>query len=178
MTSIAIVEKIMELSGPVRLVAIDGRGGAGKTTFAAALSAVAGNAPVVHTDDFASDDNPISWWPLMLREAIEPLSRGEVGRRAPAGRLPRDGGGDVLEPAPIVIVEGVSAGRLEWAQHLSFLIWIETPTSERQLRVIDRDGEAAWSEWDAYELSEDEHFEVNETKKRADLVIDGRSASD
>ena len=73
---------------------------------------------------------------------------------------------------------GVSAGRLEWAQHLNFLIWVETPTSERQFRVIDRDGEAAWSEWDAYELSEDEHFEVNETKKRADLLIDGRSASD
>ncbi len=40
----------------------------------------------------------------------------------------------------IVIIEGVSAGRSEWAAHLSLLIWIETPREERLRRAVERDG--------------------------------------
>jgi Tfp pilus assembly pilus retraction ATPase PilT len=58
---VALVTDIIERPGPVRLVAVDGPGGSGKSTFAACLSAAANNAPIVHTDDFASWDNPINW---------------------------------------------------------------------------------------------------------------------
>lgn len=58
-----VVEALMERPGPVRLVAVDGPGGAGKSTFADRLAAAAGGAPIIHTDDFASADNPIDWWP-------------------------------------------------------------------------------------------------------------------
>jgi hypothetical protein len=34
--------------------------------------------PVIHTDDFASADNPINWWPRMLAQVIEPLARGDA----------------------------------------------------------------------------------------------------
>ncbi len=49
---------------PVRrplLVAVDGPGGAGKSTFAERLSLALGGAPVVPTDDFASADAPLGW---------------------------------------------------------------------------------------------------------------------
>jgi adenylate kinase family enzyme len=36
---------------------LTGPGGSGKSTFAAHWSVAAGNAPIVHTDDFASADN-------------------------------------------------------------------------------------------------------------------------
>src|SRR5215212_9991964 len=57
-----------------RIVAVDGPGGAGKSTLAAALAAEL-DAPVVHTDDFASWDNPLDWWPRAIHQVLEPLTR-------------------------------------------------------------------------------------------------------
>jgi uridine kinase len=47
--------------GQVRLVAIDGAGGAGKSVFANRLSRIPAGAPIMHTDDFAYWDEPIRW---------------------------------------------------------------------------------------------------------------------
>ncbi len=122
-----LVAAILAKPGPLRLVAVDGPGGAGKSTFARELSGAAGGAPVVHTDDFAAADNPIDWWPRLLEQVIEPFALGDAAHYQrydwPSETLTD---WHTIEPAPIVIIEGVSAGRSEWAAHLSFLIWIET----------------------------------------------------
>jgi 2-phosphoglycerate kinase len=39
---------------PTKIIAIDGPGGAGKSSLAALLAHELGSAPVLHTDDFAS----------------------------------------------------------------------------------------------------------------------------
>ena len=78
-----------------------------------------------------------------------------------------------IEPAPIVIIEGVSAGRSEAAAHLSFLNWIETPREERLRRGVERDGNAALDDWESWMASEDAHDERVPTRERADVVIDG-----
>ena len=44
-----------------KIIAIDGPGGAGKSSFAEQLSQNLGNAPILHTDDFASWENPLNW---------------------------------------------------------------------------------------------------------------------
>ncbi|HXR12510.1 MAG TPA: hypothetical protein VN770_09460, partial [Gaiellaceae bacterium] len=44
-----------------RIVAVDGAGGAGKSSLAERLASRLG-ASIVHTDDFASWDNPVDWW--------------------------------------------------------------------------------------------------------------------
>ncbi len=153
----ALVDEIMARPGPVRLVAVDGRGGAGKTRFAATLSAAAGGAPVVHTDDFASPDESLHWWPLLLAEVIEPLMAGSTC---------------AVAAAPIVIIEGVSAGRREWAEHLSYVIWIETPTDERYRRMVAREGaDVVAREWAGYEAEEATHFGRDPVRERADLVV-------
>jgi len=164
----------MTKPGPIRLVAIDGPGGAGKSTLARELSEAAGGAPIVHTDDFATADNPIDWWPRLLSQVIEPLAREE-----PAHYQRYDWPSETLaewrtiEPAPIIIVEGVSAGRTEWASHLSFVIWIETPRDERLRRGLERDGAEAISDWERWMSDEDSHYEHDPTRARADLVLDG-----
>ena len=66
--------------GKVRLVAIDGPGGAGKTAFAERLSHALGGATIVQTDDFASWDDPLGWWPRLEAEVLEPLARGRIAR--------------------------------------------------------------------------------------------------
>lgn len=153
----SVIAAILERPGPVRLVAVDGRGGAGKTTFAAALAAAAGGARVVHTDTYADRHEGRPWWPELLREVIDPLANGAPG---------------AVEPAPIVIIEGVSAGRREWADHLTFVIWIDTPAPVRRARVVARDGPDAEASWAAYEAEEDAFYAADPVRDRADVIIE------
>jgi hypothetical protein len=39
-----------------------------------------GDATVVHTDDFASWDEPVDWWPRMLAELFIPLKENRRAR--------------------------------------------------------------------------------------------------
>lgn len=169
-----LVAAILAKPGPLRLVAVDGPGGAGKSTFARELSAAAGGAPVVHTDDFAAADNPIDWWPRLVEQVIEPFARGDAAHYQrydwPSETLAE---WHTIERAPIVIIEGVSSGRSEWAAHISFLIWIETPREERLRRGVERDGIAALDDWESWMAGEDAHYERDPTRERADVVIDG-----
>jgi uridine kinase len=168
-----IVDTAMARPGPVRLVAIDGPGGSGKSTFAAAFARAAGGAPVAHTDDFASADNPITWWPRLLEQVIEPLVGGRAARYQrydwPTEQLAEwvD-----IAPAPIVIIEGVSAGRREWREHLAFIIWIDTPSDVRLQRGLARDGDDWTDDWDDSMAAEDAHYAHDPTREVADIVID------
>ena len=159
---------------PVRLVAIDGPGGAGKSTFATRLAAAAGGVPVIHTDDFAAADNPLNWWPRLLEQVINPLKRGEPARYQrydwPSESLAER---HTVEPSEIIIIEGVSSGRSEWAEHLSFLVWIETPREVRLARAVERDGEDALDNWEFWMGEEDAHYARDPTRERADVLIDG-----
>lgn len=169
-----VVADILQRPGPVRLVAVDGPGGAGKSTFASQLSAAADGAPVVHTDDFASADNPINWWPRMLEQVIVPLTEGR-----PAFFQRYDWPSESLaewrtvEPAPIIILEGVSSARREWSQNLAFVFWVETPRDIRLQRAVERDGEEVLEDWEVWMGEEDAHYERDPTRQRSDMVIDG-----
>jgi uridine kinase len=169
-----LVAAILQLPRSVRLVAIDGPGGSGKSTFASLLSAAAGGAPVIHTDDFASADNPINWWPRLLEQVITPLTNGEPAHYQrydwPSESLAE---WHTVQPAPIVIIEGVSAARSEWSDHLTFVIWIETPREVRLARAVERDGDDALEDWEVWMGEEDLHYERDPTRERADFVIDG-----
>lgn len=162
-------------SGPVRLVGVDGCGGAGKTTYAARLSHAAGGAPVVHTDDFATHDEPLQWWPRMLTQVVEPLLRGEPASYHPYDWVDRRLATDAhtVAPAPIVVIEGVGAARSAWRDRLTHAVWIDAPRDVRLRRGIARDGEELrefWREWmraeDAYVADERPHL-------HADEVVDG-----
>ena len=98
--------------GAVRLVAIDGFGGAGKSVFAGRLSGALGGAPVVHTDAFATWDDQFDWWGRLERELLAPLADGRAARfRATDWSTGRDGPIVEVAPEPVVILEGVSSGR-------------------------------------------------------------------
>ena len=171
-----IVDEVMRRPGPVRLVAIDGPGGSGKSTFALRLSEAAGGAPIVHTDDFASAEDSLGWWPRLLEQVIEPLSRGVTATYQrydwPSCALAE---WHVVEAAPIVLIEGVSSGRSEWLAQLSFVVWIDTPRDVCLRRGLDRDGDDALEFWKEWMAAEDQHYHRDPTRDRADLVVDGTS---
>jgi hypothetical protein len=60
--------------GEIFFIAIDGRGGSGKSTLAKLLSEWL-DAQVVRTDDFASWDNPLDWWPLAIEKDFSTYRR-------------------------------------------------------------------------------------------------------
>ena len=60
---------------PNKFLAIDGHGGSGKSTLAGILADKLG-AEIIRIDDFASWDNPLNWWPLLIEYVFEPISKG------------------------------------------------------------------------------------------------------
>jgi uridine kinase len=160
--------------GATRITAVDGPGGAGKSTLASALAAGLG-AQVVHTDDFASWENPVDWWPALVADVLEPLTRRDVARFEPTFW-----GGDVkpkpvveVQPGGDVIVEGVSASREAFRPYLAFAIWIETPRDLRLARGLERDGADALPLWERWMAEEDAYVERERPHEHVDVVVRG-----
>jgi uridine kinase len=157
-----------------KIVAVDGGGGAGKSTFADRLAAALGGCAIVHTDDFASWDDPLDWWPALLERVLEPLSRGEVARFVPTQWSP-----DVLPdpqeiaPGEFLVLEGVSASREAFRPYLTYAIWIETSAEVRLQRGLERDGAAARAQWETWMAAEDAYRQRERPDLAADLVLDG-----
>jgi uridine kinase len=174
-----VVEAIRNTTPPAgvatTIVAVDGPGGAGKSTVAAALSDALGGAPVVHTDDFASWENPLDWWPDLIDRVLEPRARGQ-----PARFTPNTWGGPakpdvVVEPGGVVIVEGVTASRDAFRPYLAYAVWVETPRELRLQRGLERDGEAMREQWLAWMADEDTHIAAENPAGKADAIVPGLS---
>ena len=156
-----------------RVVAVDGHGGSGKSSLAEWL-ADALEAPVIHTDDFASWDNPIDWWPVLLEKVLRPLAEGQ-----PARYVPNSWGGGpprpqvTIAPADFVILEGVTATRAAFRSYLAFSIWVETPSDLRLRRGIERDGEAMRGQWLSWMEEEDRYVADERPAAHADLILPG-----
>jgi uridine kinase len=160
------------------VVALDGYGGAGKSTLAdhlgEVLRAEGRRVDLVHTDDFASADNPLHWWPRLLDQVLRPLRAGDAARYQrydwDLGRL---ADWRTVEPGGLILLEGVSASRNAFRPFLSLSVWIETPADERLRRGLERDGEEAqalWARWMADELA---WGNAEKPWEQADIVISG-----
>lgn len=180
---ISIIQAIQTAQTPdgmtTKIIALDGPGGAGKSSLAKQLSQKLGNAPIIHTDDFASWDNPLNWWPRLLEQVLEPLSHNEIARyqRYDWGTK-RLAEWHEIQPFDYLLLEGVSSSREAFRPYLACSIWIETPRKERLRRGLERDGETARSQWEEWMASEDEYIEREHPEQKADLVINGTEPYD
>jgi uridine kinase len=161
--------------GSVRLVAIDGSGGAGKSVFAKRLARHLGDAPVIHTDAFASWDNPVGWWGRLEDEVLGPVERGEwpVRFRAYDWEARRLGEWREIPAGEVILLEGVSSSRQAVAKRLTLAVWVEAPRDSRLARGLERDGDAMRTQWEQWMAEEDAHFAADRTRDRADLIVDG-----
>ena len=157
--------------GRTTLIAVDGPSGSGKTTYAAELARELG-ATVVSTDDFATWEQPVSWWPRLVQDVLIPI---EMGKTAYYQRIewtdgrPYLGGYRRIEPPEVLVIEGVSAGRGSISDTLSHLVWCELPDETIRLeRAVARDGEATRKHLLTWQDFERGWFAVDQTKARAD----------
>lgn len=163
----------------VRLVAIDGLAGSGKSSLARLLAAQLGAAPIVPMDDFLAWDDITTFVPRLEDQVLAPLLRGESIRYQQRDWV-HDWAGRSLGPwrevpfSPTVIFEGVSAARQEIADRLCYAIWVETPAEVCVRRGIERDGDGARALWKSFTPSLQRFFADDGTRERADLVVDGQ----
>lgn len=173
----AVARGVLVAPGPVRLVAVDGPAGSGKSTFARRLAAALGRAPVIDLDDFFGWTDLESWWPRLETEVVAPLRDGR-----PAAWGVRDWAGDprglatrgrrAAPPWPCVVLDGVSSSRLALAPRLALAVWVQAPPDERLRRGLARDGEALRPEWEAWQAMEGAFFDADATRARAGLVVE------
>jgi cytidylate kinase len=160
--------------GEGRLVCVDGPAGSGKTTLAARLVEQVADARVVHMDDLFEGWDGLPRVDAQLRGLLEPLGRGGPGRYR-RWDWHADGWAEevVVEPAPLLVLEGVGAGSLVTVPWVGVLVWVEAPRDLRRRRGIERDGETFAPYWERWAAAEVDHFARHRTRERADLVLDG-----
>ncbi len=186
-------------SASVAIVAIDGYGASGKSTIADHLCAATG-ASLVRTDDFflPTERQPragaggkaggagepalgeasrplVSFYDLtrLRAEALELLSAGHEAvfnafdwdTGAISGRLTR------VEPADLVLVEGVCSSAPELSDLVDRAIFVDTPEPDRLRRL---EGRIAPQDWDWDWLAAEKHyFSATRPMTSFDLVIRG-----
>jgi hypothetical protein len=150
--------------GRPRIIAVDGRGGGGKTALAERLGRAMQPAAVVHSDDVAWAHSRFGWDDLMIAGVLEPLRAGEPVHYRPSGwdKDGREGFLDIAAGLSTVLVEGVGVARRELMPFVDVAVWVQSDFGEARRRGIDRDmadlgrdpDEALrrWDEWEAEEV--------------------------
>ncbi|WP_245976342.1 uridine kinase family protein [Amycolatopsis palatopharyngis] len=165
--------------GATRLLAIDGPSGSGKSTLAGAVCAglrgAGVSAALVPTDDFATWDDPVGWWPRLAEGVLDEIAAGRPGRYRRmdwSSGVPVLGAWVTVHPPAVLVLEGVSAGRASIRPLLSYLCWLSGPEpAERLARSVARDGEQTRAELRAWQEFERGWFTVDATCTRADKVL-------
>ncbi|WP_084102813.1 hypothetical protein [Demequina sp. NBRC 110051] len=164
--------------GGARIVLIDGPAGAGKTTFADRLSMALDGAPVLHADDmYEGWEGLATLTDLLVRRVLAPLAQGRAAEFAcwdwHAGRR---GAALHVEPAPVVVIEGVGVGQRAARAFASLLVWVEAPAHVRHERWLDREGPQSEGHWTRWAQSEAEHFAQEHTREAAEVTVDGAAS--
>jgi len=165
-------------AGRTRVVAIDGRSGAGKTSLAEVLGGEL-RAPVVSLEDlYGGWDGLEHGIDLLVSEVLMPFADERAARVPRYDWLTREWAEPVLlEPPEVLIVEGVGAAARRAAAFESLLVWLEGAAAARKRLALDRDGQTFAPHWDMWAAQEEAMLARERTPERANVVIDGISGT-
>jgi uridine kinase len=158
--------------GSSRLVCIDGPAGSGKTTLAHEVADLAG-APVVRMDDlYPGWDGLFDVEPEVLG-LLEPLSEDRTGSYRRFDWIADEyRETHLVEPSPLLVLEGVGSGNRTWRHLVTTLVWVEAPDDVRLARGLARDGEEQRDRWVQWMRDEARLLAQEETRTHADFVFD------
>lgn len=156
--------------GPGRLVCIDGPAASGKTTLAQEVQDQT-SCRVIHMDDLYDGWDGLSAGCTQLSGVLRSLA---LGRRGTYRHYDWQRGAYshevAVEPAELIVIEGVGAGCAAVRDLITVLVWVEADEAQRRMRGASRTPPFVdrWEEWAA---SERQHFDADATRGSADLVI-------
>lgn len=181
-----VVVRLFEASAAVdgrpHLIAIDGRGGAGKSRLAEQLRERVPGSAVVHTDDIAWHHAMFDWGSVLAENVLRPLHRGAEVEFRPRAWIERGRPGVIHVPAgaDVVWIEGTGIIRQELATWIDVGIYVQGDLAEQERRLVARDGNSPEmqrhkAEW----LKEELPFMLRERPwAQAAVVVDGSSVLD
>lgn len=142
------------------VIAVDGRSGGGKSTFAAAL-AIELDAALLSTDEFAWQHSYFDWPDLLIELALVPLRHGRAVNVRPPAWIEHGREGSIVAPVrQFIVVEGVGSGQERMRSAVDQIVWIQSDAVEARRRGIARDlaerpnpveARRFWDEWTAAE---------------------------
>jgi uridine kinase len=166
--------------GGVRVVAVDGPSGAGKTIFAGrlaqALRDTGSTVELVHTDDLLDGwEDTVTFWPRLEQGVLKPLRSGEAGSYHAYhwGRGRFEVEAHVVPVPDVLVVEGVTAARRAMRTELARSVFVTAPPDVRLSRALARDGEEIREPLLAWRAREETFFAEDGTRDAADLLVDG-----
>jgi len=183
MNSKSITKKIRQFNfknKPI-IIAIDGFGGAGKSTLAKDLKNELLSATIVEVDDFflfgvKSDANKSNFdRARLVEQVLKPLEQGEVAsyQKSIDKNNPLSEHFDV--PAvDYVIIEGVSSLHPDIAEYIDYRIWLDIPAEVAKIRMIKRDREQGQDHgelWDHWTDSYQDYKDLHSPEASADLIV-------
>ncbi|MDD7587008.1 MAG: hypothetical protein SPK00_07080 [Corynebacterium glucuronolyticum] len=157
-----------------RFIAIDGRGGAGKSTLAARTADEIG-AAVVHVDDVSWNFSCFDWADELQRQIVTPLRKGLTVDYKPPGWVSHNRAGSIRVPADVavVIIEGTGIIRPDFRWEAS--IWIAGDMEAQLQRCIDRgEAPAFFDEWQKEEIP---FLDQIEPWAHARYIVDGQDVT-
>lgn len=181
-----VVQRLVDASpgvtGRPRVIAIDGRGGAGKSVLAARLQELVPASAVVHADDVAWNEAYFDWAGVLVEGVLRPLARGEAVDFQPPAWSPHGRSGVILVPAglDIVWVEGTGVIREELGAWIDASLYLQGDLDEQERRLAARDGDSpAMQEHIAAWLEEELPFMLRERPwQQATVVVASTSTVD
>ncbi|MBW4061040.1 hypothetical protein HJC99_00500 [Candidatus Saccharibacteria bacterium] len=180
---IAASIKSAKISNKPVLIAIEGFGGSGKSTFAGQLTEALGDAAVIGIDDFIVKekmDEPAwegSFDLMRLKdEVLIPASRGQTIRYHKLLWATNNLSEAINVPfASYLIVEGISSYHPDIADYYDYKIWIGTPIEVAKARGQARDaGNENESKWDVWAQSDLDYQHKYHPEQAADFTVENK----
>ncbi len=168
--------------GRPAIIAVDGRGGSGKTTLTTALTAVVPGAQAFHLDDLIWNE-PLYDWDQLYVDTLTRLHEAGCLDLVPDKWREHGREGSIRIPAgsPLVVVEGTGAGLRAVSNLIDAHVWVQTGDDVAERRGIKRDiaegvnGDAEESVrfWHWWMAGERLFFAKDRPWQRADVIVSG-----
>ena len=168
--------------GRPAIIAVDGRGGSGKTTLTTALAAAVPGAQAFHLDDLIWNE-PLYDWDQLYVDTLTQLRQAGSLDLVPDKWREHGREGSIRIPAgsPLVLVEGTGAGLAAVSGLIDAHVWVQTGDDVAERRGIKRDiaegvnGDAEESVrfWHWWMAGERPFFAKDRPWQRADVIVSG-----
>ena len=167
----------------VKVIAIDGPAGAGKSTLAKRIKEKLSDLVEIEDIALVNMDDLYDGWEnaltnqltkTLVSQILTPVSMGKkYGYRKYDWLSGRFGDFVEYDVPRFLILEGVGSGQKAARKYIDHLIWIDIDFETGLQRVLQRDGDYLETQMRIWQMRESSHFSVENTRDCATIRING-----